>query len=741
MSAPISEKAVLVQLESVLATVTDAIISLDASQRIVLFNSAAEALLGCSAADALGSPVVRFVPSRFRKGYAGRLQRFSEGGTTSRVAAGESAVALRSNGEEVHLVGSVGRCEIEGETHLTVVLRVAEAAQSATADERLDVARRSALIEQAPVGIFELDLMRCFRFVNPFGLQTFGAAHLAQVIGKPYLTYVDAPDRERVEGFLERAVRGENVSFQFQGNGRFFSCSLSPLRGADGEIVVVLGVCDDVTARESAEKQLRESEQRLRAMANLRAGFIGFVTLDGTLLDANERSFSAIGARRSAVLGLPYWDTPWFAHDRELRGRVRDGVSRAAAGEFVRFDVTYPGIGDGATIIDFSLAPLRAKDGSVELLFAEGVDMTEQRSVEQELRDALVRTRAILDNTVECILTIDEGGIVRSVNRATPLTFGYSTEELVGASVGMLVDSSNPVKHDWQIEQYRRTSDTSIITSSQEVLGKRKDGTTFHMTVAVSEMQLDGERFFVGTCRDLSRRRGAEERARRAAELAEVGTLTAGIAHDVGTPMNIILGYAGMLEQTASTDQERERLQIIQEQVRRVSHLIQSLLGFARPGETARVPVNVEEAIEAALDFLRERLRNHKITVERSYEPTPRIRGDREKLQQVFLNLFVNAADAMSQDGRLTVTLRPLGTNQIAATVADTGTGIEPDALEHIFEPFYTTKDRGRGTGLGLPVSRTIVDDHGGDLRVSSEVGKGTEFRIVLPIMSEIGDA
>lgn len=725
-----------VQLESVLVTAADAVISIDPSQRIALLSPAAEVLLGCPAADAVGSPLERFIPFRYRKEYAGRIRGFAEADAASRSAAAwKFAVVLRADGEEIPVKASIGQFELEGETHCALTLRAAAGAGFDRSSSPLDVARHSTLIEQAQFCIYELDLEGCFLSMNPFGLHTFGVTHFAEMAGRPYLECVDPTDRERVGDFLDQAVRGESVSFEFEGKRRVLACSLSPLREPDGKIALILGTGSDVTERNRAERWLRASEQRLRAMANLRVELIGFVTLDGILIDANERSLTMVGVTRAEVLGLPFWDTPWFAHDRDLQDRLRDGISRAAAGEFVRFDAEHPRADGVMAIVDFSLTPLRANDGSVELLFAEGVEVTEQRSAEHELRDALARTQAILDNTVEAIFTMDECGIIRSVNRATPHTFGYCIDELIGASVSMLMPSPDCEEHDAYLDRYRRTGDMGIIGDTRELLGRRRDGTIFPMSLAVGELQLDDERLFVCTCRDLTRRRKAEERARRAAELAEIGTLTAGIAHDVGTPMNIILGYAGMLEQKASNDQDRERLQIIQEQVRRVSYLVQSLLGFARPRETARMPVDVAETIEAALDFIREKLRRHNITVERKFETVPPIRGDREKLQQLFLNLFFNAADAMPQGGQLCVTLRPHGAAELEVGVADTGTGIEAEALDRIFEPFYTTKDRGRGTGLGLLVSRSIVDDHDGDLQVSSEVGKGTEFRITLPIL------
>jgi signal transduction histidine kinase len=236
---------------------------------------------------------------------------------------------------------------------------------------------------------------------------------------------------------------------------------------------------------------------------------------------------------------------------------------------------------------------------------------------------------------------------------------------------------------------------------------------------------------------DLTRRREAERRAREAEHLASIGTLAAGLAHDIGTPMNVILGYADMLERQLEEGRHRERAHIIGEQVKRISHLVHTLLHLARPSdEQQRVPVELAKVVEDSLDFLGEKLRKRAISVSRHLQPTPAVQGDPNQLQQVLVNLFVNAADAMAEGGTLRVGLRSAEDDQVELRVADTGCGIPPQDVERIFEPFFTTKETGQGTGLGLLVTKRIVFDHGGRIDVKSREGEGTEFRIVLPAES-----
>jgi signal transduction histidine kinase len=227
--------------------------------------------------------------------------------------------------------------------------------------------------------------------------------------------------------------------------------------------------------------------------------------------------------------------------------------------------------------------------------------------------------------------------------------------------------------------------------------------------------------------------RETSARAKAAEELASIATLVAGLAHEIGTPMNVIQGHAERLESAVSDERSRWRLRTIRDQIDRITSIIQSLLNMARPKAREQLPVDLTHVLEQALAFLTEKFRSRQINAKMDAHARAIVIGDAEKLQQVFLNLFINAADAMPEGGELRVEVKPATEGRVRVSVSDTGQGIPASILGRIFEPFFTTKEGGRGNGLGLMVASSIVREHAGEIEVQSEVGRGTTFFVDLP--------
>ena len=368
-----------------------------------------------------------------------------------------------------------------------------------------------------------------------------------------------------------------------------------------------------------------------------------------------------------------------------------------------------------------------------------------------ETREA--RLSAILDTAVDGIITIDESGIIESVNTAAERIFGYSGGELVGNNITILMPSPYREEHGAYISRYLRTGEPRIIGIGREAEGQHKDGRRFPIELAVSEVRVAGSRLFTGLVRDISARRQAEEEARRrgadlahAARLSTIGELTSGIAHEINQPLTAMVNFAEaclrMLRSgSADTGKLEDALGQIAAQGQRAGHIIRHLRRLARKGESERLEVALNHLVRDLLGLVSNELGASGIGLHLMLdESLPGVKCDRIQVEQVVLNLVRNAMDVLeegpAQPRELTIRTRADTGGIIELTVEDTGEGLAADGGERIFETFYTTKPD--GLGMGLSISRTIIEDHGGRLWASPRPGGGAIFHVTLPAVEQV---
>ena len=357
--------------------------------------------------------------------------------------------------------------------------------------------------------------------------------------------------------------------------------------------------------------------------------------------------------------------------------------------------------------------------------------------------------RSILDTVPDAMVVIDHAGLMQSFSPAAERAFGWSAAEAVGQNVKLLMPDPYRSAHDGYLDRYYRTGETRIIGKGRVVLGQRKDGSTFPLELAVGEMKAGADRFFTGFMRDLTERQETEARLQELqAELVHVSRLTAlgemasALAHEINQPLSAIANYlkgTRMLLNRDEVPHERvaEAVERAAAEAMRAGEIIRRLRDFVARGETERsvesLPKLVEEASALALIGARE----HDIRVRYRFAPEIEwVLADKIQIQQVVLNLVRNAVDAMTEwNGprrELTVAIEPAETGMARVTVADTGPGISPDVADRLFQPFITTKRT--GMGVGLSISRTIVEAHGGRIWVESQLGAGSSFYFTLPV-------
>jgi len=412
----------------------------------------------------------------------------------------------------------------------------------------------------------------------------------------------------------------------------------------------------------------------------------------------------------------------------------------------------------GAPVLDIVNAVAIALVGTG--VSAVGEWLRRSRSEAEEVAEDLIgreaHLRSILDTVPDAMIVIDESAHVQSFSMAAERLFGYAAGEVLGRNISMLMPSPYREAHDGYIRRYLTTGERRIIGIGRVVVGERKDGTTFPMELAVGEMRSRAGRFFTGFIRDLSERQETEARLQELqSELVHVSRLTAlgemasALAHELNQPLSAIANYMKgsqrLLEQSPDPNAStiRDALSKAGEQALRAGQIIRRLRDFVSRGESEKQVESMIKLCEEACALALVGIKEHGIRVRLLLDPrADLVLADKVQIQQVLLNLIRNAIEAMievdADDKVLTVSSAPFGDGLVQITVADTGPGIAPEIAEQLFRPFVTTKRH--GMGVGLSISRTIIESHGGQIVAEANPGGGTAFRFTLRAVKEEED-
>jgi two-component system sensor kinase FixL len=374
-------------------------------------------------------------------------------------------------------------------------------------------------------------------------------------------------------------------------------------------------------------------------------------------------------------------------------------------------------------------------------------EAAERRLLEEKLKHNEARLRAILDTAVEGIVTIDAKGKIEMCNPAAARMFGYTAGELLGHSVNQLIPEGQRDAHDGFVAASQARNEEGLLRAAREVTGLRKDGSQFPVEIAVGGFE-NGGRHFTGILRDITQRKGLEERLRRqqaelihAQRLTTAGELAATMAHELNQPLGAIANYLGgvMLRFRAVLEAHPSLGDAITETLRlskRAAEIVNGIRDLVRRHEHGREWLDVEAVIGAALGLARAELDRRGIKAQALVAPDlPPVWGQRVHLQQVLLNLILNAMEAMEavppESRKLSVSAGPGLAGQVEIGVADTGPGYSEGLAGTIFEPFVSTKPE--GMGLGLSICRTIAEAHGGQVTARRGNGPGAVFILALP--------
>ncbi|MGI9516469.1 MAG: PAS domain S-box protein [Pirellulaceae bacterium] len=540
------------------------------------------------------------------------------------------------------------------------------------------------------------------------------------------------------------------------GNVRYVDAAYTAIRDESGEVSFILAQAADITQRKQTEEALRESEQRFKLAFNQQFQFMVILSPEGRVLEINDLPVRTIGAPRDHFVGKLFWKTPPWRNLPEWQDIIRSNIDRARESEEPLLTETVFQTLDGTThYASSAYTAVRDFEGKLCFLLVQGTDITEYKQSQQALRESEERWSFALDGSRD--------GVWDWNTETNDVYFSRRWKEMLGFADHEITNQfeewgSRVHPHDRQqcLDDLQEHISGNSPYYENEHRIRCKDGSwkwILDRGKVISRSESNQALRVIGTHTDITDRKQAEQELRQHREmlahvtrLSTMGQLVAGIAHEVNQPLHAIANFAtaamiSLRQATAGQPVEAHWLQELQEwntgigdAAQRASQIIRGLREFARKGEQERVPVDLNQIVIASIDLVSFEARNSETNIEtRLAGRLPQARVDRIQCEQVIVNLLHNAVEAMTEADlprHIEITTESID-EMIEVQIADNGPGIPPEHYHQMFEPFYTTKST--GMGLGLSISRTIIEEHGGRLWATPNENMGTTFHFCIP--------
>jgi PAS domain S-box-containing protein len=569
------------------------------------------------------------------------------------------------------------------------------------------------------------------RTVNKRVSQLVGLPYTA-IVGQKFFEFIEEPTRASVEAelarFLDKRHWAGTVRLRFKNNSRhfYFDCVLNAIIKG-GEVAGVSMLGRDVT--EQHEKELRFTQ----LFETLQEGAY-FSTPEGKLLDANPALVGILGyATKDEILALEPQQLNLDPQQPAVLGRAADDRGGVRAREITLRKKD----GSAAVFLESSRA---VWDDAGKLIRYQGtlVDVTERRKLERQVARQEEFSRRLLESFPDLILVIDPEERYTFVSPRVRDLLECPSEELLGKKISETQRQSPEL-----LELYRDVLAGSKGFGSAEYGARRSDGGGRTMRASASQF-FDADSKLAGviiSVRDITREKKFEQQVVQSERLAAMGAMIGGVAHELNNPLTSILGVSELLQDSQTTDAARKQIAILQQQARRAAEIVHNLTYFATPPTPGKTRVNLGDIVERTLNLHSYSLRKNNITVDFVREPAlPYVQGDPHQLMLIFLNLILNAEQAIREArdrGTLRIRLGTTG-NSVWASFLDDGPGIPSEILPSIFDPFYTTKRPGRGTGLGLSICKSVMKEHNGTVEAANAPGGGAVFTVSLPAAASL---
>ncbi|WP_082885343.1 MULTISPECIES: PAS domain S-box protein [Methylomonas] len=506
-----------------------------------------------------------------------------------------------------------------------------------------------------------------------------------------------------------------------------------------------------------ARQSLSEGEQRLRTILDAALDAVVCTDALGQVTDWNPEAERTFGYSRAEAMGKPIVSLIVPHLSRDTHWRDLEDILKTGEGALLgkRVEVTARRADGSEFPIEMAMVAIRCENS---LFFSVLLrDITDRKQAEEQLRNSAARISAILETVVDGIITINEHGIVETLNPAAERIFGYAGAEIVGQNVGMLMPEPFRSEHAGYLEHYLENGEARIIGREREILGQRKDASTFPLELVVSQMWLGDERYFTGLVRDITERKQIESQLIAAKEAAlqvsaAKSAFLAAMSHEIRTPMNGVIGMVDLLHQSSLKGYQVEMVELIRESAYSLLSIIDDILDFSKIEagklEIESAPMPVADVVEKVCAMLDHFANKKKVELTLFTDPAipAAVLGDAARLRQVLINLTNNAikfSGGQERPGRVSVRAvlaeRHPDLAVVEIRVTDNGIGMDEKALSGLFTPFaqadVSTTRRFGGTGLGLAIVNHLVTLMGGTISVRSAPSEGSTFCVRLPFM------
>lgn len=499
-------------------------------------------------------------------------------------------------------------------------------------------------------------------------------------------------------------------------------------------------------------RTLLESEQRFRAIFDNHYQLSGLVSPEGILISANRSSLELINCDAEDIEGLSFCDCPWWPKGSSLHEIVKQAVHEAQTGKFVRRELSFKDLDGHPRVVDFSLKPVFGKDHNLIYIVPEGRDITGLKQAQQAILSEKKFSDAVIESLPGIFYACNENLQFIRWNKVLEEISGYNPEEL----------------HNRQLLSFFAPEDTELVLSRIkdrqrniiqppiELAGLAKDGSQHPFLLSSSFVEINDRKYLIGTGVDISDRKKMEAELQQAQKMEAIGTLAGGIAHDFNNILSAIIGFTELSQlETGADSKITGFLAGIHQAAIRARDLVQQILSFSRKQDNTHLPLKIAPLLNEALRLIRSSI---PMTIHIETDIKAReamILADPTQIHQILVNLCTNGYQAIGDNyGTLRVSLHEIvvtaaqtdsETNlppgaYVHINVSDTGNGMDRETLKRIFEPYFTTKETGKGTGLGLALVDSIVQEHNGIITVDSTVGKGTSISIYLPLLENTGE-